>query len=247
VLSHLTSFTALTIFAVSRGMAVPHGAGLAWGVSAGIAGGLSLTAFYIALAQGAMGGSAAVSGLLAAAIPAVVSIVAEGSPGALRLLGFVVAGAAIWMIAVGPVSKASPKGMMLLAVLAGAGFGIYFVALKMAGPMGPVLAMATARVGSISTCCLLLAALWLKGDRTKVRITGETVKWVLLTALMDTSGNMLFVAATRMGRLDIAAVLASLYPASTILLAAWMLKERPSRRQGLGMLVAAVAVVMITL
>jgi drug/metabolite transporter (DMT)-like permease len=58
---------------------------------------------------------------------------------------------------------------------------------------------------------------------------------------------MLFIAATRAGRLDVAAVLASLYPASTILLAAWMLRERPTRRQGFGMVVAAVAVVMITL
>jgi drug/metabolite transporter (DMT)-like permease len=64
--------------------------------------------------------------------------------------------------------------------------------------------------------------------------------------LLDTSGNLLFIAATRAGRLDVAAVLASLYPASTILLAAWMLRERPTRRQGLGMAVAAAAVVMIT-
>jgi len=65
--------------------------------------------------------------------------------------------------------------------------------------------------------------------------------------LLDTSGNLLFIAATRAGRLDVAAVLASLYPASTILLAAWMLHEKPTRRQGLGMLVAAAAIVMITL
>jgi drug/metabolite transporter (DMT)-like permease len=64
---------------------------------------------------------------------------------------------------------------------------------------------------------------------------------------MDTSGNLLFIAATRAGRLDVAAVLASLYPASTILLAAWTLHERPTRRQGWGMAVAVAAVVMITI
>jgi drug/metabolite transporter (DMT)-like permease len=72
------------------------------------------------------------------------------------------------------------------------------------------------------------------------------VVWALGAVLLDTSGNLLFIAATRAGRLDVAAVLASLYPASTILLAAWMLRERPTRRQGLGMAVAAAAVVMIT-
>jgi len=70
---------------------------------------------------------------------------------------------------------------------------------------------------------------------------------VAATALLDTSGNLLFLAATRAGRLDVAAVLASLYPASTILMAAWVLRERPTLRQGLGMAAAAVAVVMITL
>jgi drug/metabolite transporter (DMT)-like permease len=66
-------------------------------------------------------------------------------------------------------------------------------------------------------------------------------------ALLDTGGNILFMAATRLGRLDVASVLASLYPAGTILLAAWYLHERPTRRQMMGMVVALAAVVMITL
>jgi drug/metabolite transporter (DMT)-like permease len=66
-------------------------------------------------------------------------------------------------------------------------------------------------------------------------------------AVLDTGGNLLFIAATRTGRLDIAAVLASLYPAATILLAAWHLHERPTRRQITGMAIAAAAVVMITI
>jgi drug/metabolite transporter (DMT)-like permease len=63
---------------------------------------------------------------------------------------------------------------------------------------------------------------------------------------MDTGGNQFFLAATRLGRLDVASVLAGLYPASTILLAAWWLKERPTRRQAAGMVTALVAVAMIT-
>jgi drug/metabolite transporter (DMT)-like permease len=80
----------------------------------------------------------------------------------------------------------------------------------------------------------------------KVRLTGVVMWWAMGAVLLDTTGNLLFIAATRAGRLDVAAVLASLYPASTILLAAWTLHERPTRRQGLGMAVAAAAVVMIT-
>ena len=93
LLSHLASFTVLVAIAKLRGDAFPHGALLAWGVCGGVVGGLSLTCFYIALSRGAMGVSAAVSGLLAAAIPALVASLSEGSPGVRRVVGFCVAGA----------------------------------------------------------------------------------------------------------------------------------------------------------
>jgi len=251
VLSHAASFSVLLLVAGVRGDAFPHGAALVWGVGAGVMGGLSLMCFYVALSRGAMGASAALSGLLAAAIPAVVSIVSEGSPGLLRVVGFVVAGAAIWLIAAGPNAEAKPAaaGTVWLAVLAGVGFGIYFVALKMAGVAGVIWPMATARMGSLSVCVLILVGMALRGQRGEAQagMTRAAVGWALAAAVLDTSGNLLFIAATRAGRLDVAAVLASLYPASTILLAAWMLRERPTRRQGLGMAVAAAAVVMITI
>lgn len=252
LVSHATSFTVLVLIAMSRGDAFPHGAPLAWGIGAGVAGGLSLACFYVALSRGAMGASAALSGLLAAAIPAIVSVTVEGTPGMHRILGFLIAGLAIWMIAAGPNAEAVPAkaGTIWLAAAAGVGFGIYFVALRMAGVAGVIWPMATARIGSLSVCSLLLASLSLSTgtkELSRGRLTRTATRWALTTALLDTSGNLFFIAATRAGRLDVAAVLASLYPATTILLAAWMLSERPTRRQGLGMLVAGVAVVMITL
>ncbi|GGG78523.1 EamA family transporter [Edaphobacter dinghuensis] len=252
LVSHAASFAVLVAIARWRGDAFPHGAPLAWGIAAGVAGGISLACFYVALSRGAMGASAALSGLLAAAIPAAVSIASEGSPGLLRIVGFLVAGGAIWLIAAGPNAEAqsADTGTIWLAVAAGIGFGIYFVSLKMAGVAGVVWPMATARIGSLSTCSLMLLGLSSSSRTTELaqgRLNRTAVRWALTTALLDTSGNLLFIAATRAGRLDVAAVLASLYPASTILLAAWMLSERPTRRQSLGMLVAAAAVVMITL
>lgn len=247
--SHTASFAVLLGIAALRGDTFPHGLPLAWGIAAGVAGGLSLACFYIALSRGAMGASAALSGLLAAAIPAGVSIAAEGSPGALRICGFALAAAAIWMIAAGPnpESKAAEAGTIWLALTAGIGFGIYFVALKMAGVAGLVWPMATARMGSITVCSLLLASLSIAGQGVQANTNTRVLGWALATAALDTSGNLLFIAATRAGRLDVAAVLASLYPASTILLAAWTLRERPTTRQGIGMAIAALAVTMITL
>ena len=241
LLSHLTSFSVLLLIAWGLGDPFPHGRLLAWGFAAGVFGGLSLCAFYVALSRGAMGVSAAVSGLLAAAIPAVASSVADGAPGWKKFAGFMVAGVAIWLIALGE-TVAEEASTLWLAVGAGAGFGLYFVALKYAGAGGMVWPMATARMGSITTCALIL--LGLRGAGT-VRITQKMMLWVLGTALFDTSGNLMFLAATRAGRLDVAAVLSSLYPASTILLAGWLLKEKMTRRQGLGMGVAVLAVVLI--
>ena len=252
LLSHAMSFSVLLAVALLRGDTFPHGAPLWWGVGAGVTAGISLTCFYVALSRGAMGASAALSGLLAAAIPAVVSGVVEGSPGLLRMAGFAVAGVAIWMIAAGPNAEATSadKGTFWLAMAGGVGFGVYFVALKLAGTTGVIWPLATARMGSLVTCSLLLAGMALRRgveSGPRARLSPTVVKWVAATALLDTSGNLLFIAATRAGRLDVASVLASLYPASTILMAAWMLRERPTRRQGLGMAAAAVAVVMITL
>jgi drug/metabolite transporter (DMT)-like permease len=248
VLSHTVSLGVLLVAAWWRGDAFPHGAPFVWGLVAGMTAGVALACFYVALSRGAMGASAALSGLLAAAIPAAVSASAEGSPGLLRLVGFVVAGAAIWLIAAGPnpEAKAADKGTVWLAVAGGVGFGVYFVALKFAGSAGVIWPLATARIGSLSVCSLLLVGMSLRATE-KIRLTRTVVVWAMGGVLLDTTGNLLFIAATRAGRLDVAAVLASLYPASTILLAAWTLHERPTRRQGWGMVVAAAAVVMITI
>jgi drug/metabolite transporter (DMT)-like permease len=235
-----------------------------WALSAGVAAAISLTAFYMALARGEMGVSAAISGLLAAAIPAVVSAFLEGVPAPLTLAGFLLAGAAIWIIAAGPspenVEASHTRGTLALALVGGLGFGFYFVSLKFANPLGVVEPMALARAASLVTCSALLVITTTipspvsPHPRTRVSSTARrpwlsrpAILWALGVALLDTGGNLLFLAATRRGRLDVASVLASLYPAGTILLAAWQLHERPTRRQITGMLLALAAVIMITL
>jgi len=251
LLSHAVSLSVLVALARWRGDPFPHGAPLIWGLAAGATAGIALACFYVALSRGAMGASAALSGLLAAAIPAAESAGAEGSPGGLHLMGFLVAGLAIWLIAAGPNPEAKPadRGTVWLAVVGGVGFGVYFVALKFAGSAGVIWPLGTARIGSLVVCSVLVAGMSVgaKTGAEKIRLTWAVVAWALGGVLMDTSGNLLFIAATRAGRLDVAAVLASLYPASTILLAAWTLHERPTRRQGWGMAVAVAAVVMITI
>jgi len=250
-LAHSISFVVLVGILLVRRQAVPVGVLLGWSLLAGVAGSLALTAFYIALSRGKMGVSAAVSGLLGAAIPALVSMGMEGVPGAKRLIGFGLALVAIWVIAAGPSPEnAGGRATMGLAVLAGVGFGVYFVALRAANPLGLMLPIALARAASLVTCTVILLIFRILGrnEGTSVkRMTGAIVMWAVGVAVLDTGGNMLFLGATRLGRLDVAAVLASLYPVGTILLAAWKLHERPTRRQVMGMVTAVAAVVMITI
>ncbi len=263
LLSHTVSLLILLAVSLLWGGARPSGVSVSWGLVAGLLAALSLTTFYVALSGGAMGAAAALSGLLAAAIPAAVSSVNEGLPGTLRLAGFAVAGVAIWLVAAGatpsPTDEAEPlrqhetadRRAMTFAIAAGVGFGLYFIAMKMAGREGLLWPMTSVRVGSFATCAVLVLATLRRSEasatQTSAYLPRRAVLWAMGPAFLDTGGNLLFMAATRMGRLDVASVLASLYPASTILLAAWMFHERPTRRQGLGMLVAAAAVVMISL
>jgi drug/metabolite transporter (DMT)-like permease len=248
--AHAVSLIVLAGVVILQGGAKPHGAPMWWALGAGVSVAFSLTAFYIALSRGAMGASAAVSGLLAAALPVAVSFATEGKPSMLQAVGFLLAGAAIWIIAASPaVADAKTERKVLgLAILGGLGFGVYFIALRMANPLGVFEPMTLTRMASLATCFLLLQVLPKpQGERREAKLSPKAMRWAMWIALLDTGGNGLFLAATRMGRLDVASVLASLYPAGTILLAAWMLRERPTKRQLVGMVLALVAVVMITL
>ncbi len=254
LIGHLLSLSVVAALAVMHGDAFPHGAQLAWGLGGGMISGVSLVAFYIALASGHMGSAAAISGLLCAAVPTIVSAFTDGLPGWRRLLGFLLAGAAIWLIASASEHGATAsRRAMVLSTLGGIGFGIYFVSLKIAGEAGVLWTMGAARIGSATTCAVLLLILLLRRDGSDVAAREgtnnrmRTFAWIAAGAALDTSGNLSFLAATRMGRLDVAAVLASIYPAGTILLAAAVLKERTTPQQRWGMALALPAVVLIAL
>jgi drug/metabolite transporter (DMT)-like permease len=246
VLAHTISLAVLLAILAALRQPIHWGAPAVWALTGGVAGGLGLTTFYIALSRSTkdnpMGAAAALSSVL------------EGAPRVLTLAGFVMAAAAIWMIAAdGPGengSAESSRSTLVLAALGGVGFGLYYIALRFANPLGLIVPMALARAGSLLALLPLLGVLTARQTQRTQQFTEglwPLLPWVLGVALLDTAGNMLFVAATRLGRLDVAAVLGSLYPAATILLAAWHLHERPTRQQLAGMAAALAAVVMITL
>ncbi len=252
VLGHALSLLCLAACALAFHDVVPHGTPIVWSVCGGAISGVALVFFYLALASGHMGSAAAVSGLICAALPAIVSAHTEGAPGWRRLLGFALAGGAIWLIA--SAGGGASRKAMLLSVSGGVGFGIYFVALKQGGTVGLLWPAAAARVGSLCMCSLLLLIFtmveWRRPPRPEnvtPAISRLALAWIVGGAALDTGGNLFFMLATQVGRLDVAAVLASIYPAGTILLAAAVLHERTSRQQKLGMWLALPAVILITL
>ena len=231
---------------------------LALGFYAGIAGGIALLTFYHVLSLGEMGTTAALTGLITAALPVTFALLTIGSPNRRQLAGFGLAAVAIWLISSGTATEKTSEShhqrkRLALAVISGLGFGAFLVFLRQANGGGLIWPLGAARVGSLGLAVgggFIFSRRQFKANADVQR--GARAVWLtgvglaLVAGICDTSGNFLFIAATRIGRLDVAAVLASLYPASTILLAMWLLKERASRRQAVGMVSALVAVALIS-
>ncbi len=261
-ISHASSLIALVLLANLLHQPVPGERILMYGLIAGLAGGMALLVFYYALSLGSMGTTAAVTGLLTAALPVLFSLTTIGAPSGRQLSGFILAAGAIWLISSPSSSNEQiiegQQKKLMLAVISGIGFGIFLIALREANGGGLLWPLAASRVGSLSLA--ILGGLILSRGRflaepdpqvisTKTAIRKRVligIALALVAGAFDTSGNFFFVAATRIGRLDVAAVLSSLYPASTILLAVWLLHERTNRRQALGMTAALVAVALIS-
>jgi drug/metabolite transporter (DMT)-like permease len=229
------------------------------GVLSGIVAGLGVVLFYKALSLGGMGLSAAIAGLISAAIPVMFSFLTEGLPHPLQILGILLAVIAIWLIASAPGATASKT--LAMATLAGISFGIYFIQLKITGAGGVTWALTLARVGSfvmaIGVCAIQAALRTFRRATPTLADAAEArrsslfnpafLALAVLTCVLDTGGNLFYTLATTVGRLDVAAVVSSLYPAVTIVLAALVLKERTTRTQTVGMLLALAAVVLISL
>jgi drug/metabolite transporter (DMT)-like permease len=185
-----------------------------------------------------MGLTAPVSAVLGAAIPTLFAMFTDGLPGRIPILGFAFATAGLWLIT-RTEDGGRPEGVGL-AVLAGIGFAGFYLCLHQAGD-GSVFWIATlSRTGG-----LIITALIVLVQRNFRDITPAGLGLGVLTGCIDSLGTILYVRASQVGRLDEAVVIASLYPAVTVLLARFVLKERFTRWRFVGLLAALAAVPMI--
>lgn len=253
-IAHGLSLIAILAILLLAGTPVPSAQSILYGLISGAAGGIGLMLFYEGLAIGSMGLTSALTGVITAILPVVYSYFQQGSPRPAQLTGFAVAIIAIWMIAYTPGGRPHPRGLGL-AVGAGIGFGLLLIFLEKAGTHSVGWALAFSRLASVAVAAIVSAVVLIrrKGhvsiEPAHASARGGWSRIIPLAALagaLDTSGNLLYTLSAVRGRLDVAAVLSSLYPGATILLAAWLLRERTSRTQAIGMALALIAVVLIS-
>lgn len=214
---------------------------------AGMLGSMGLLVLYYSMIRGQMSIAAPVSALLAATLPVIVGGILDGMPKPLQFLGFGFALLAVWMISQGDSTEKFHIGRLAdlrLPLLAGLGFGSYFVLMGAAtrattSTFWPMIASRTA--GTL----LLLVFVLIR--RESLGVPRGAWKVVLANAILDVSGNLFYILALKTGRLDVSAVLSSLYPGATVLLAWLVLKERIARNQWLGILAALIAIALLTL
>jgi drug/metabolite transporter (DMT)-like permease len=222
--------------------ALPLPGDLMWGAAAGAGGAVGLLALYRGLASGRMGLVAPLSAVLAATLPIVVGSFTQGLPDSVQFLGFGFALAGVWLLSRPEGALRFQWNDLTLPVVAGLGFGLFFIFMDRANERAVFWPIAAARVASVSL--MTITALL---NRQPLRPGREHWPLTALAGVLDAGGNAFFTLATQTGRLDVASVLSSLYPASTVALAWAVLKERLTRPQWLGAGAALVAIVLIAL
>lgn len=238
---------AVLVTALVSGESFPEVPSIIFALLAGLFGCVGLLLLYAAMAKGLMSIAAPVSALLAAALPVLVGSLTEGLPEIMTLIGFGFALFAVWMVSQsegGVQDLLSHLSDLKLPLLAGMGFGFYFVLMHNATNNGHIFwPMVASRTASV-----LLLLVYMFITRTSFRITDTSALPVIgLNGVLDLTGNGFFILAAQAGRLDVASVLSALYPGSTVMLAWIFLHERLTRNQWVGIAAALIAIVLMTL
>jgi drug/metabolite transporter (DMT)-like permease len=246
LLSQMVGLVCLLTLALLLEGALPPARDMLFGGLAGLAGVIGILALYTGLARGRMGVVAPTTAVLSAIIPVVVGIITEGIPSALVLVGFGLAVTAVWLLSGGDASGGIRRDELGLALLAGLGFSLFFVFIDQVSTGVVFWPLTAARVAAVPLLLLFVLG-WDKVGNGRWQPPRGLLPIIALAGILDSGGNFFFTLAAQSGRLDVAAVLASLYPASTVLLARLILKETLGPRQWVGVGVALVALVLIAL
>jgi drug/metabolite transporter (DMT)-like permease len=243
----------------------PTPAALWWGAFAGFAEVVGTFALYLGFRHAAFSVASSLSAVGSAAFALIAGLALGERPGTLALVGTAVALPAIVAVSA---SSDEPDGAdepetsepattagqqrgatgrhalgVVLGILAGAGFAGMFIGLNQAGSSRDLWPAVTAQAAALATALIAAAA----ARQLLRRPTARTALLAGLTGASGTVGLIFYFLATHLGLLAITAVITSLYPASTIVLARAMLSERLTRFRIAGLCLAAASVALIAI
>ncbi|MFD1935925.1 MULTISPECIES: EamA family transporter [Nonomuraea] len=214
---------------------------IVWGLGAGVAGAAGLVLFYRALATGVMSVVAPTTAVTSAALPVLFGLASGERPEVMALAGVGLALLAVLLVSRSPAKEQRSSASSIVAALAaGAGFGGFFVLLAQAPDESGLWPLVGARLASV-TMVVLVAVV----TRRSLRPGEGALGIIAVAGLLDMAANVLFLLAQQHGMLSLVAVLVSLYPASTLVLARYVLGERLHAVQVAGVAFALGAVALI--
>jgi drug/metabolite transporter (DMT)-like permease len=217
---------------------------LPWAIGAGLTGVTGLLFFYRALAIGTMGVVSPIAAL-SVLVPVVIALATGNVPSAVVGIGIVIA--IVGVVALSGPERGAGAGLRpaVLAAMSAVcfGFALYFIA--RASAYSPLMTMVAMRVSSVLPLGIAIGIAGARGSLGSLRVPGRVRLLVVVAGTLDVTANVMFGVASTLGALAVVAVLGSLYPAGTVLLARIVHGERLARIQQLGVLTALVGIALI--
>ena len=242
----------LAALALLRSEPLPQGIDLVLAATAGICGAFGIITLYTGLSLGNAAVVMPTSAVVSIITPVIFSFFTEGSPGVFTVMGFVLAIAGVWLVSKGseggdsPYSghskyglAAGPRRGFWLGILAGLGFGGYFIFISRV-QTGDVFSPLVISKGAALVLSLIILA-W----RRERPLSFTENPTAVMAGVLDAGGNVFFLLATQFTRLDVASVLASMYAMTAVILARLVLHETVTRRQWGGVFLCTLAIALI--
>lgn len=219
----------------------PSRSSLLWALLAGGTGSLGITALYTGLARGKAAVVAPTTAVGGALIPVLFGLFTQGLLSAPQLAGMAVALFGLWLVSALTDNTGRGSSGFVYGLLGGIGVSGFLIFIAQVNADSALWPLVIARVAGLTMGIVVLAI----SRAPRPRLLDNP--WALTAGVLDAGGNLLYVFAVHHLRLDLAAVLSSLYPAVTVLLATWFLHQATSRRQWLGVALCLAGAGLISL
>ena len=211
-----------------------------WGSAAGVAGLAGLAILYSTLAAGTMTIVAPISGATAAAIPVMFDLAQGTAPTSRQWIGIALALGAVLLVGAERGARGADPRIVARAMLAGATFGFFFIALSQTSAESGLWPLVGARLVAVPLAFLVAFV-----TKSIAPPKGRDLGLLVLLGSLDMSANIAIAIALQRGPLGVNSVLSSLYPVFTALAAIVILHERPTAVQTVGVGFAVGAIVAL--